>query len=172
MSKRKKSITKQTVESFVKDIASGKPTPGGGAVAAFTGATAAALVEMVCTLTIGKKEYGRFENKLQNIQKNSLEYRKKLLKLADDDVAAFTSVMEGYRSGDKEKIKRSLKRAMEVSMEVKKLVTELQKMAITVSKFGNKNAISDAKTAIYLCGASGKSAWENVKINKQALKNL
>lgn len=172
MSKIKKTITKQSVESFIKDIASGKPTPGGGAVAAFTGATAAALVEMVCTLTIGKKDYSRFEDKLQKIKKNSIEYRKKLLKLADDDVAALTSVMKGYRSGDKEKTKRSLKRAMDVPMEVKKLVTDLQKMAITVSKFGNKSAISDAKTAIYLCSAAGKSAWENVKINKQALQSL
>lgn len=168
----KPTITKQTVESFVKDIASGNPTPGGGAVAVFTGATAAALTEMVCTLTIGKKEYKRFENKLQKIQKNSIEYRKKLLKLVDEDSKAFTAVMAGYRSGDKQKIKKALKRAIEVPLEVKKLVEELQKMAITVSKFGNKDAISDAKTAIYLCAAASKSAWENVKINKQALQGL
>lgn len=172
MSKRKKSITKQSVESFIKDIAAGSPTPGGGAVAAFTGATAAALVEMVCNLSVGKKEHKRFENKLRSIQKESIQYRKKLLRLADDDVEALISVIEGYRSGDKEKTKRSLKRAMDVPMEVKKLVTDLQKMAITVSKFGNKSAISDAKTAIYLCSAAGKSAWENVKINKASLANL
>ena len=168
----KTSIGKQSVEHFVRDIASGNPTPGGGAVAAFTGATAAALTEMVCTLTIGKKEYKKFENKLQKIQKESREYRKKLLNLADEDALAFANVMEGYRSGDKTKINKALNRAIDVPMEVKKLVEELQKMAITVSKFGNKNVISDAKTAIYLCGAASKSAWENVKINKNALQSL
>lgn len=161
----KSSITKQTVESFIKDIASGSPTPGGGAVAAFTGATAAALVEMVCNLT--KKG-----NRLQGIGHRVREARIKLLKLADEDCRAFEAVMESYRLKDKEKIKRALNHAMEVPMEVKKLVENLQKDAITVSKFGDKTAISDAKTAIYLCGAASKSAWENVKINKMSLANL
>lgn len=164
MTTKNNSISKQSVESFIKDIASGSPTPGGGAVAAITGSTAAALVEMVCNLTK--------DNKIESINHRAREIKIKLLKLADEDCRAFESVMESYRLKDKEKIKRALKRAMEVPMEVKKLVEELQKMAITISKFGNKNAISDAKTAIYLCSAAGKSAWENVKINKASLANL
>ena len=40
-------IAEQTVEAFLRGLASDDPTPGGGAVAALSGATGAALISMV-----------------------------------------------------------------------------------------------------------------------------
>ncbi|MFW6449298.1 MAG: cyclodeaminase/cyclohydrolase family protein, partial [Halobacteriota archaeon] len=46
-----------THRDFNDRLAEGAPTPGGGAAAALTGAMAAAAVEMVCNVTIGKAGY-------------------------------------------------------------------------------------------------------------------
>ena len=48
-------ITDASIESFLDDLADGAPTPGGGSAAAIMGAMAAALVSMVCNVTLGKK---------------------------------------------------------------------------------------------------------------------
>ena len=44
----------QSVQAFLDQLASASPTPGGGSVAALTGALAAGLISMVCQLTVGR----------------------------------------------------------------------------------------------------------------------
>ena len=46
-----------SIATFLDDLASERPTPGGGGAAAVCGAIGAALVSMVANLTIGKKNY-------------------------------------------------------------------------------------------------------------------
>ena len=46
-------ITQSSVEKFLDDLSSGHPTPGGGSAAAIMGAMGAALVSMVCNVTLG-----------------------------------------------------------------------------------------------------------------------
>ncbi len=45
-------LVEQRVIDFVAATASKEPTPGGGAIAALTAATGAALAEMVANLTV------------------------------------------------------------------------------------------------------------------------
>jgi len=47
-------IIQSPVESFLNQLASAAPTPGGGSAAAVLGAMGAALLSMVCTVTLGK----------------------------------------------------------------------------------------------------------------------
>ena len=49
------SIPEHSVEDFLDRLASSSPTPGGGSAAAIMGAMGAALVSMVCNVSIGKK---------------------------------------------------------------------------------------------------------------------
>ena len=58
-------IAEQTVEAFLRGLASDDPTPGGGAVAALSGATGAALISMVCNLTIGKEGYEDVQERMR-----------------------------------------------------------------------------------------------------------
>ena len=152
------------IEDFLEELASKSPTPGGGSVAALAGAMAAGLVEMVWNIT---------KNVDTELQRNKLKnLRLELLKLADEDSKAFDKVMEAYRSKDKSKIRESLQKAIDAPAKVKRLSIEIEKLAKVAAKKGNKNAFSDAKTAIYLARASQKSAEENVKINMIALARL
>lgn len=50
-------LTAMTVQEFVSELASGSATPGGGSAAGLAGAQGAALLSMVCNLTIGRKKY-------------------------------------------------------------------------------------------------------------------
>ena len=158
-------IKDKRIGEFLNDVASSRPTPGGGAVAALTGAEAAGLVEMVCNLT---KPYGSLAETAAKAKK----LRGDLLSLADEDVKAFDRVIFACKLKDSQEIKNSLSRAIEVPEKVKKLSRRVEELAKEVSQIGNKNAISDAKTAVHLAVAAQKSADENIRINKRALAAL
>ncbi|MGH2489826.1 MAG: cyclodeaminase/cyclohydrolase family protein, partial [Candidatus Limnocylindria bacterium] len=51
------SIAELTVRDLTARLASRAPVPGGGSASALSGALGAALVEMVCELTLGRPEY-------------------------------------------------------------------------------------------------------------------
>ncbi len=54
-------VKEDNIELFLDCLASRKGTPGGGSAAALIGTIAAALVSMVCNLTIGEPQYREFE---------------------------------------------------------------------------------------------------------------
>ena len=159
-------LNTKTLKQFQEELGSKNPTPGGGVVAALSASFAASLIEMVCNLSQGKA--------ILRIRKRVIELRKKLTKLADEDAKAFDRVMVAYRTKPRSvaKIRKSLNFAIVVPSEVRKHAQELEKLAIKVAKIGNKNAYSDAKTALHLSQAAQKSALENIKINKESIKKL
>ena len=154
------------------NVASKSPTPGGGAVAAVVGAMAASLIEMVCNLTIGKKNYSDVQDEIVKIAERASELSGELLNLADQDSEAFEKVMEAYKSGDKTKIKGALLTAIEIPEKTAELCENVRELAEIAAKLGNKNAHSDAMSAEHLAFAGVQSAQENVEINKKALTKL
>ena len=165
-------INSQTLQKFQKDLGSKSPTPGGGVVSALTASFAASLVEMVCNLTIDKKGYEKVQKDIIKFRKDAIEMKNKLTKLAEEDKKAYDKVILAYKVKNKEKIKKSLNYAIDVPMRVREITKDLEILALRVSKIGNKNALSDVKTAVHLAHASGKSALENIKINKESLKKI
>lgn len=157
-------IQKQTFEQFLEELSSKEPTPGGGAVAALSGAMAASLVEMVVNLTK--------DEEIKHLGEKAHELRVKLMDLADQDVAAFDKVMHAYHAKDKDLVRKALEGAIVVPEQTKEYACLIEEIAKTVEKEGNKNAVSDARTAIYLAQAAQKSAQENIEINEAALEKL
>ncbi len=162
-------IKDQTIEKFLEEVASNAPTPGGGAVAAVVGASAAALVEMVVNLTKDEELKANTLTKIKSL-------REELLGLADEDAAAFDAVMAAYRipkedASRKDEIQKAFKGAAEVPLKTAELSNKVNKLAKEVLKVGNKNAASDAKSALHLSEASEKSALENVQINLEYIKD-
>jgi formiminotetrahydrofolate cyclodeaminase len=157
-------IRNQSIEKFLEELASKKPTPGGGAVAALAGAMAAGLVEMVVNLT--KTE------ELKKLGTQAMRIRQDLLRLADEDVAAFDEVMVAYKSKSKQRIRQALSYAIAVPQKTEALSRKVEKLAKLLLIKGNQNALSDAKSAVYLAIAAQKSARENIEINRCMLANL
>ena len=90
-------IGEERIDRFLATLASDSPTPGGGAVAALAGAAGAALIEMVCNLTIDKKNYEDAWGRMRDIRGQAERARGELVTLADRDATAFDGVMEAFR---------------------------------------------------------------------------
>ena len=75
-------LVEQRVIDFVAATASKEPTPGGGAIAALTAATGAALAEMVANLTFGKKGYEAVQTEMEALQAKAEEIRNRMLELS------------------------------------------------------------------------------------------
>ena len=75
-----------SLELFLDALASRKPTPSGGSAAAVMGAMGAALVSMVCNLTIGRTQYRAVEEELKFVLTKAEELRRDLTKMIEEDV--------------------------------------------------------------------------------------
>jgi formiminotetrahydrofolate cyclodeaminase len=173
-------LTDLTIKDFLKKTASNSPVPGGGSIAALSGAISASLLEMVASLTIGKKGYEEFEEEMKEISIAVLEYRNKLIADIDKDSNAYDAVMAAYRlpkSNDEERDRRSgaiqeaLKNAVLVPLEVAKMGLDIIKLAGNIVRDGNKNAITDGAVAAMMARTALLSALYNVKINLSSIKD-
>lgn len=163
-------IKDQKIKDFLSDLASKKPTPGGGATAALAGAMAASLVSMVAKLSLDK------DKEFKKIEENSEKLRKELLSLADEDCQVFKKVMDAYRikkeaQGRLRKIQEALKQAAAIPLETAEKSVELVRMASYCAQEGNQNAVSDARVGIELATAAVYGALENVRINLESIKD-
>lgn len=165
-------IGETKIDKFLDELASKKPTPGGGAVAALSAAMAAGLVQMVADLTVGKKGYEKVWEKAKVIGIQAKRLEKELLVLGDKDIAAYNSVVLAFKSKNQKRLKKALQRAMDVPGQVAQKSGSVSRLAAQIGKIGNQNALSDAKTASHLAKAARRSAFENVKINRRLLASL
>ncbi len=174
------SLLEKPVTTFMDELASDAPAPGGGSVAALSGAMGAALVSMVCNLTVGKKKYAEVEEEIQAILAQSEELRLRLQGLIADDIQVYTNVIAAYRlprETEDEKAARSaaiqeaLKKAEAVPMRVAEACVEVMDLCRPVGEKGNINAVSDAGVAVLMAEAGLRSAALNVLINLGAIQD-
>lgn len=170
----------ETIGKFLDDLASERPTPGGGGAAAVMGAIGAALVSMVANLTIGKKNYEAVEEDLKAARAEAERVRAELTAAIEEDVVAFNSVMGAYglpRATDEDKAKRSeaiqaaLKDATLAPLRAVKACFEVILLSEAAADKGNLNVISDAGVAVLAANAGLRSAALNVYINAKAIKD-
>ncbi len=170
----------QKIKTFLDSLASESATPGGGSVAALTGAMSAALISMVSNLTVGKEKYRHLEDDIKLLLKKSESLRAKLEELMEKDIEVFNqlmAIMKLPRSNEEEKRERNQKmqialiEAAKVPLEVARKSKELIDICQEIADKGNKNAISDAGVAVILAEAAFDSAIINVKINLNMIKD-
>ncbi|MEJ5228801.1 MAG: cyclodeaminase/cyclohydrolase family protein [Pseudothermotoga sp.] len=174
------SFEKLSIREFAERVADKSPTPGGGAVGALVGALAASLVEMVANLTLSRADYSDWHAEMEKVVSLMKEKRLALLEGIDLDVKAFDEVMAAYKLPkntveEKEKrsqlIQEALKKAARVPYESCRHVKEILKSAVSVTEWGNVNAISDAVSAAELAASAFYSAKANVLINLKLIKD-
>jgi len=173
-------IGEQTIDRFLATLASDSPTPGGGAVAALAGAAGAALIEMVCNLTIDKKNYEDAWDRMRELRGQAERARSELVALADRDATAFDGVMEAFRMPkDTEEqravraaaIQRGYLAAAGVPLEIARASASLMPLALETVERGIVNAASDGVSAAQMLFAGTECAIYNVKINAAELKD-
>ncbi|MCL7452035.1 MAG: cyclodeaminase/cyclohydrolase family protein [Anaerolineae bacterium] len=173
-------LTDKPVTTFLDELASDAPAPGGGSVAAISGALGAALISMVCNLTIGKKGYEEVQGDIQDLLAQSEELRAKLTNLVEEDVKAYTGysvAAKKPRGSDEEKAERAkamqsaLKNATDVPLSIAETAVKVMDLCMPAAEKGNKWAVSDAGVAVLMAEAALRSAALNVLINLGSLKD-
>src|SRR4030042_3083887 len=153
------------MKKFLDEVASKKPAPGGGSASALAGALAAALVNKVCLLTIGKDKYRDVAEQFKQLNQEVVNLQKDLSELVDKDAQAYQEVVKTKGS------QVAVKKAEEGPLETAKKSLEVLKRAIYASESGNQNLRSDAFCAIELATAAVYGALENVRINLPFIKD-
>jgi len=173
-------IEDQSIQQFLDGLASQSPTPGGGGAAAVMGAMGAALVSMVCNLTLGKTQYAAVEEEMKAALEQAENLRARLTDMIRADAEVFDQVMAAYglpKGTDEEKqaraeaIQAALKIATEVPLACAKACSEVVELSRVVAEKGNKNVVSDAGVAVLAGHAGLKSAALNVYVNVGAIKD-
>jgi formiminotetrahydrofolate cyclodeaminase len=173
-------IKDKSIQEFLDGLASKAATPGGGSAAAVMGAEAAALVSMVCHLTLGKPQYAEVETEMQALLEKSESLRETLTGMIKADVDVFDRLMATYglpKETDEQKVVRSesiqtvLKDATIVPLKCAKACRETIALAQVAAEKGNVNVVSDAGVAVMAGYGALKSAALNVYINAGGLKD-
>ncbi len=173
-------LTDKPVTNFLDELASNAPAPGGGSVAALGGALGAALVSMVCNLTLGKRGYDEVQDDIKDLLAESEALRMDLTNLLEDDVAAYSGYSKAAkmpRATEDEKAERTeamqaaLQVATDVPLRICEAAAKVMDLCMPAGEKGNKWAVSDAGVAVLMAEAAVRSAALNVLINLGSLKD-
>ena len=170
----------KSLREYLDDLASDRPTPGGGSTAALSGAMGAALTCMVARLTLGKVDYAEVQSEIEAIIERAEGLRTRFQQLIQTDIEAYGQLSACFklpRTTSEEKITRTkaiqerLVEAALVPLEIAERAAELIQYCQRVAEIGNKNVLSDIGVAATLAFAAGSGASWMVKTNMQILKD-
>lgn len=168
------------VSAFLDRLASSASTPGGGSAAALGGAMGAALISMVCNLTIGKSRYAEAEQEMREVRDRAETIRQELQGLVDEDIQVFNRLLAAYKlprvtDADvairRDAIQAALHRATEVPLRTARSAAAIIPLCLPVAERGNQTAVSDAGVAAFFAHSAVRSALLNVEINLQLLED-
>lgn len=168
------------IDTFLHDLSSAQPAPGGGSVAALSAAMGAALLAMVCNLTIGRRRYAQVQEHVSELLSEAEALCGRARQLADEDEAAYGRVAEATRlprSTEEEQAERyervqvALKVAVGPPLEIMRVASHVADMASQLVGIGNSNAVSDVAVAALMADAAYRSAAFNVAINLAAIND-
>ncbi|WP_213450146.1 cyclodeaminase/cyclohydrolase family protein [Rhizomonospora bruguierae] len=171
-------MREQPVEVWLDELASEAPAPGGGSAAALSAAMGAALVAMVCQLTVGRPRYAEHAATMADALAEATELRETALRLAEDDAAAFGAVAEAYRlpkGTERERADRSaaiqaaLADAADVPLRTAAVAADVIATAARVLPGANVNVLSDVAVAAATARAALDAASVNVTVNVAAM---
>ena len=174
------SSAQRSLATFLEQLASAEPAPGGGSAAALAGALAAALVSMVCRLTLGRERFAAVQAEMQEALQRAERLRERLTQAVDDDAQAYAAVVAACRlpRGSEARqearvaaIQAALQEATLVPLGVARDCAEVLGLARCVARTGNPNAASDGRVAVLLAEAALRGAILNVQTNLPGLKD-
>jgi formiminotetrahydrofolate cyclodeaminase len=154
--------------------------PGGGSSAALNAALAAALIEMVANLTIGRKGFEAVDSEMRAVAEKAGNLRSKLTADVDRDSNSYTQVLKAFqmpKGTEVEKASRSravqeaFKQAALVPLGVARDAVAIMDLGRVVISKGNPNAASDGAAGVLAARMAARAAVYNVRINLGSIKD-
>lgn len=170
-------LREQTIGAYLDLLASHAPTPGGGSVAALTGAQGAALLSMVCAISAQKKN-GDIKEDLLSIRNQAEELRQELQSLAQEDIEVFDNLSAAYKlprttaadaATRRAAIQKLSEKATDVPLRTAHAAVALLPLCQRLTTFCGRLLVSDIGVAALLAEATVQSAMLSIEIN---LRNL
>ena len=173
-------LKEMSVAEMAAMTASNSPAPGGGSIAAMTGAFGAALSAMVASLTIGKKAYADVKDEMQEVIDKAEELRLELLDAIQKDSESFDAFIAALgmpKDTDEEKaartaaMQKSLKEAAEVPYQTAVTAARVMPLAEIVVQKGNAKAVTDGLVSAMMARTAVRSALLNIRINLESIND-
>ena len=155
-------LRRKGMEAFVARVAAAVPLPGGGSVAALTGALAAALGEMMAGLTEGREQFASVQVQVADIHAKLTACRSDLRTLVQEDSAAYQALLNAIRLPRETEeqravragaVEQALRGATETPLRTARAAFEALEYLKTLIEVGNPNARSDAAVGAQLAYA-------------------
>lgn len=171
-------FTTMPLDEFVREAASGAPTPGGGGVAALVGSLGAAMGSMAANFTAGKPRFAEVDAAARAILAKLAPLTDRLLAGVDGDAAAFASISAAYKlpkDADEEKAARAgaVRAALAAAMAAPGAMLEdcvaAAELLPQLARIANPNLLSDVEVAAIMLDAAGRAARVNVLVNAAQL---
>lgn len=170
----------KNLREFSDETASESPAPGGGSIAAYSGALGTALSTMVANLSANKRGWDDRWEEFSDWADIGQTYHSQLLALVDADTAAFNGIMDAYglpKSSEDQKLARSnaiqaaTKHAIEIPMQVAEIAHKALEVAEAMAQLGNPNSITDAGVGAMCIRTAVLGAILNARVNTADLND-
>ncbi|MAU77224.1 MAG: glutamate formimidoyltransferase [Crocinitomicaceae bacterium] len=173
-------LLEKNLREFSDETASESPAPGGGSIAAYSGALGTALSTMVANLSANKRGWDDRWEEFSNWADKGQNFHTRLLELVDADTAAFNGIMDAYglpKSTEDQKVTRdhaiqaATKHAIEIPMQVAEIAHDALEVAEAMADFGNPNSITDAGVGAMCLRTAVLGAILNARVNTSDLND-
>jgi methenyltetrahydrofolate cyclohydrolase len=173
-------LIERSVESFLSELGSASPAPGGGSAAALAGAAAAALCAMVCRLTLTRDSCRDAWPDVQKALVGAQELEVLFRGLVDEDAEAYLAVaaaraLPRETPEQKESRKAAIQAAAFLAAAAPLRTLETLRACAVITELaaerGNPSCRTDAGSAGALCGAGALAAAWNVRVNLPSIKD-
>lgn len=167
-----------SIKDFADETSRESPAPGGGSIAAYSGALGISLGTMVANLSAHKRGWDNRWREFSDWAIKGQEIKDKLLFLVDEDTNAFNKIIDAVRmpksTNEEKEIRKSAmleatKYAILVPFDVMKTSYESMDLLEYMAKEGNPNSVSDAGVGVLAIKTAVEGAFMNVKINCKGL---
>jgi glutamate formiminotransferase/formiminotetrahydrofolate cyclodeaminase len=161
-------LVSMTVQQFADETSRDSAAPGGGSVAAVSGALGAALAAMVANLPHPKQAFEEVRPELEEVASRAQELKQDLLDAVDADTWAFQALMEATKTagpGREAAVREATLGAARVPLSVAEACPEVAELCARAKKLGMKASASDAAVGAGMARAAAIGAAMNVRIN-------
>ena len=166
-----------TIEQMLASIGAATPAPGGGFAAAHAGAVAAALAQMVGSITARKAQHASKAPAMHRIAEHAGALVTRLSELARRDAAVYGRVSAAFRLPEhpadvrRTAIDEALLLAAEIPLETARACAEAAELCAEAAREGHVPANADAAVGTLLAEAACRGAALNVRVNIKDTSN-
>ena len=173
-------LADETIKVYASRLASADPTPGGGSAAALTAVLGISLTHMVGSLSEGREKYAEHADFISGLICGARRLQDGLLALVDEDTAVFDDMSAAYKMPKDSAAEKAARRdAIQAALKActitpyKLMELCLQALELTAGAIGktNRTVVSDLGVAALCLKSAAQSAWLNMLINLNSLKD-